>query len=382
MSRAATVLYVDSSPFAGGAARSLLDMAAALPRDRFRPLIAASCPQVAARAGSAGLEAFRVKFPPPTRSPLPWRALPALAGLLAARGELSKIAAGAGAVLVHSNSTWAHLAAGDLLGLPSVWHVRDIVGLAPLVGRLTDTAAAAVATSGAVAAHLARQGVPGEAVRVIPNGVAAGGAPGPAGRAAVRAELRGEWGVPMDAPLLAWVGEFAEWKRPGDFLAALAALRRRMPEARGIVLGAARAEAHYKREKELAGAAGELGLSDALGFLGWREDVPRCLAAADMLISTSENEPFGRGLVEAMAAGTPVLARAGGGVAEVLGEEAGLLLEDPAPEDYARAAAEVLGDGARCSRMADAGRARARERFSPAVAAVKVAALYEELLSG
>ena len=76
------------------------------------------------------------------------------------------------------------------------------------------------------------------------------------------------------------------------------------------------------------------------------------------------------------------MARAGGGVAEVVGEEAGLLLEDPAPEDYARAAAEVLGDAERGARMAAAGRARARELFSPAAAAGKVAALYEELLSG
>lgn len=382
MSGAIPVLYADSSAFAGGAARSLLDLLAALDRGRFRPLLAAACREVLERAGRAGLEVFNVKFPPPARSLLPWRALPALAGLLAARRELRGIAARSGAALVHANGTWAHLAAGDLLGRPSVWHVRDMVELSPLVGRLSDTAAAAVATSGAVAEHLVGQGVPREAVRTIPNGVAAIGVPPAAGRAELRAELRGEWQVPGDAPLVAWVGEFAGWKHPEDFLAALAELRRELPGARGIVLGAARAAAHRGREGELAAAAGELGVAGSVGFLGWREDVPRCLAAADLLISTSEDEPFGRALVEAMAAGVPVVARAGGGVAEVLGDETGLLLDEPAAADYARAAREVLGDRQRGARMGAAGRARARARFSPAAAAARVAALYEELVSG
>lgn len=374
------VLCVDASPFLGGAARSLLDLLSAFPRERLRPVLAASSEEVAAAAISRGIETYRVPFPPPTRNLLPWRALPAAAGLVRARAELWKLADRCAAGVLHSNSTWAHLATGDLLGLPSVWHCRDLVSVKVLAGRLADTAAAVAATSHAMAAFLAAEGVPGGVIRVIYNGVDAWtGLPGEEERAAVRRALRAEWGVPEEAPLAAWVGEFAPWKRTEDFLGALAELRRSEPQARGVVLGAALAEGHQGREAALIGLAGELGLKDAVRFAGWRGDLPRCLVAADLLLATSENEPFGRVLVEAMAAGLPAVARAGGGVAEVLGRDAGVLLESPSARDYAEAAAALLADGERRARLAAAGRRRARELFSPALAAEQFEKLYAEI---
>jgi glycosyltransferase involved in cell wall biosynthesis len=374
------ILFVEASPFLGGAARSLLDLVGALPGGACRPVLAAACAEVAAAGRGAGLDTHIVSCPPPSRSLAPWRSLPALARLLAAREALWRLATGERVRLVHANSTWAHLIAGDLLGLPSIWHCRDLTRLSVLAGRLVDTASCAVAASHAVAGHLSAQGVPPEMIRVIPNGVAVRGVPGAAERPAVRAALRAEWRIPGEAPVLAWAGELAPWKRTEDFLLALAELQKSLPGVRGLVLGAGLAEGHRGREAELAGLANRLGIGAAVRFAGWRPDVPRCLAAADLLVLTSANEPFGRVLVEAMAAGVPVVARNGGGVAEVLGAEAGLILEAPGPADFAAAAARLLADPAERARMAEAGSRRARELFSPELAAERFGRLWAELL--
>jgi glycosyltransferase involved in cell wall biosynthesis len=216
-------------------------------------------------------------------------------------------------------------------------------------------------------------------VRVIHNGVAVRGLPGPEERPAVRAALRAQWHIGPDAPVLAWVGEFAPWKRTEDFLATVAELRRSHPAVRGLVFGAGLAEDHQGRQAALVALANQLGVGAAVRFLGWRPDVPRGLVAADLLVLTSENEPFGRVLVEAMAAGVPVVARNGGGVAEVLGAGTALLIEAPSVADFAAAADRLLSDRAEAARMAEAGIGRAREMFSPELAAERLAQLYGEL---
>ncbi|HOX07979.1 MAG TPA: glycosyltransferase family 4 protein [Planctomycetota bacterium] len=376
---ARTVLFVDASPFMGGAARSLLDLLAAMPGTAVRPVLAAAVNELCAAARSAGVATVRLAFPPPSRSLLPWRALPSLAGVLAARRELSNLAERHHAHLIHSNSTWAHLIAGDVLGLPSIWHCRDLTRLAMASSRLADTATAVIATSQGVAGHLTAQGIPAELVRVIHNGVVVGGLPAEADRPAVRAELRARWGVPAQAPLLAWAGEFSPWKRTEDFLAALVVLRRTRPDVRGVVLGTARAEGTEGRQAELESLASRLGIGAEVAFPGWVQDVPRCLTAADLLVLTSENEPFGRILVEAMAAGLPVVARNGGGVAEVVGKEAGVIIEAPSPRDFAAAAERLLSDPNGAAAMGRAGVRRARDMFSPRLAAERVGQLYEEI---
>ncbi len=376
-----TVLFADTSPFLGGAARSLLDLLGALPLGEVRPLLAAACDEVCAAARSAGVETFQLRFPLPSRSLAPWRSLPAMAQILSTRRELSGIAGRMGAELVHANSTWAHLIAGDLLGLPGIWHCRDLTRLSMLAGRLADTAARVVATSQGVAGHLTAQGLPPDLVRVIHNGVSVEGVPAPEERSALRAALRAGWHVPADAPVLAWAGEFAPWKRTEDFLSAVAELRRRHPAVRALVLGEALSEEHKERPGQLAAFANRLGIGAAVSFLGWRRDVPRCLAAADLLVLTSENEPFGRILVEAMAAGVPVVARNGGGVSEVLGRETGLIIEAPSAADFAAAADRLLSDPRECAEMAAAGVRRARDMFAPELAAGRILELYREVWS-
>ena len=106
----------------------------------------------------------------------------------------------------------------------------------------------------------------------------------------------------------------------------------------------------------------ELGLTDAVTFAGYASDaaVAAAYASADVLVVTSDHEGFCVPVVEAMAAGLPVVAFDQGAVPEVLGD-AGVLVTSRDPYALADAIAGLLADGAARRRIAAAGRRRLAE---------------------
>jgi glycosyltransferase involved in cell wall biosynthesis len=101
-------------------------------------------------------------------------------------------------------------------------------------------------------------------------------------------------------------------------------------------------------------------------FLGFRDDVPRLMTFVDLVLHTSvAPEPFGRVIVEAMLAGTPVLATRAGGPVEIVQEpDTGVLVPPGDPEALATAVQDVLSSPNRARAMAQAAQAYARRRFS------------------
>ena len=98
--------------------------------------------------------------------------------------------------------------------------------------------------------------------------------------------------------------------------------------------------------------AAQLGVADRVAFLGEREDVPDILAALDLLLVPSWEEPFGRVVIEAMSMSVPVIATNVGGPAEVVRDgEDGILLPPGRPATWAAVAFELLSDPgrARCA---------------------------------
>ncbi|MCX7805942.1 MAG: glycosyltransferase family 4 protein, partial [Planctomycetota bacterium] len=110
--------------------------------------------------------------------------------------------------------------------------------------------------------------------------------------------------------------------------------------------------------------------------------VPRLLAASDIFVSTSEGEPFGRALVEAMAAGLPVVATASGAKAEIVEDGAtGFLVPQGSIGAMASACERLLGDAELRRGMGERGRARARESFDVRRTAREIVAIYREILA-
>jgi glycosyltransferase involved in cell wall biosynthesis len=107
-----------------------------------------------------------------------------------------------------------------------------------------------------------------------------------------------------------------------------------------------------------------LSLDGRVRLAGERDDVPDLLAEADVFVLSSASEGMPMSVLEAMAAGLPVVASRVGGIPELVADgETGLLIPPGRPDDLAEALRRVLGDSPLRQRLGDAGRIRVRERF-------------------
>jgi glycosyltransferase involved in cell wall biosynthesis/O-antigen/teichoic acid export membrane protein len=129
--------------------------------------------------------------------------------------------------------------------------------------------------------------------------------------------------------------------------------------------------------------AGELGLSDRVRFLGWRDDVDALLRSVDVLALPSRSESAPIAIVEAMLCGIPAVASDVGGVSElVLDGETGYLVPPDDPHALAAALRRLLDDPELRARLGARGREIAEERYDPATSARMFEAIYRELLDG
>lgn len=212
-----------------------------------------------------------------------------------------------------------------------------------------------IANCEAIRASIVQAGlVPSERVSVIPNGIDPRRI-GSGGGAAVRAEL----GIGPADPVVAVVGRLVPDKAHRDALRAFARLVRELPSARLLVAGDGKLRGELERD------ASETTPQGSVMFLGERKDVPAVLDAADALLVTSVREGMPHVVLEAMAAGTPVVATAVAGIPEMIRDgRDGLLVPPGEPEKAFRATATILSDPALARRLAQAAERRVREEFS------------------
>lgn len=133
--------------------------------------------------------------------------------------------------------------------------------------------------------------------------------------------------------------------------------------------------------KALEKKACELGLDETILFLGLRDDVPELLAISDLFVLSSLYEAQGRVIVEAMAAGLPVIATRVGGVPDVVIDgETGLLVPAADPQALASAIINVLADREKAKQMGQAGRRRVDPEFSVETMVERIDMLYRKLI--
>jgi glycosyltransferase involved in cell wall biosynthesis len=132
----------------------------------------------------------------------------------------------------------------------------------------------------------------------------------------------------------------------------------------------------------LLALAKSLGLGDRVVFLGYRADIPTLLAACDLVVLPSLYEGLPLSLLEAMAAGKPVIASRIGGVDELVADgENGLLVPPGDPHALAGAIRGLLDDSERAGRLAAAGQALVDREFSSAAMGARISGIYEGILS-
>lgn len=245
--------------------------------------------------------------------------------------------------------------------------VRRSVGSRILYALPVDAIAA---ISEGVRDALIRSGVDSARIRVVPSGIDLAPFEQPFDRAALRARL----GVGAGDVLALQVAALAPHKSQTTLLQAMASIRSRHPNLRVWIAGEGPLRDALAREHA------SLGLGESVRFLGFREDVTDLLRAADLFVISSYLEGLGTSILDAMAAGLPVVGTRVGGIPEaVVDGETGVLAPPSDPRALGDALAALAGDPERRARLGEAGRRRAR-LFSADRTEALTRALYEEVL--
>ena len=392
--------YLSTSGHLGGAEVSLCDVLACLRQARPSWRLALVVPRdgrLADAARGLGVETVVLPFPPALarfgeRGATPGsvrtaarlgRAVVATPAYLA---RLRRLLLAQRADVIHTNGLKAHLlgAAAKPPGTALLWHMHDYLRARPLSARLLTWLAgrcdAVLAASESVAVDV--RGVLGKRVVVsaMHNGIDLDRFR-PEGPTVNLDELAGLPAAGAGVVRVGLVAVMSRWKGHELFLAALALLPPDLP-VRGYIVGGPiyDTEASQHRLEALRARASELGLERRVGFTGFIDAPEEAMRALDVVVHAStEPEPFGLVIAEAMACGRAVIASRAGGAAELVEDGMdGLTFRPGDAEQLATRIARLAADPDARRRLGETAGRRA-VRFDRRRLADTLVPLYERL---
>jgi glycosyltransferase involved in cell wall biosynthesis len=346
------VMFVITSMPVGGAETLLTELVRRMDRGRFSPELC--CLKRFDRMGEAlsrEVPAFTGLLSQKYDFPVLWR----LTRLMRRRRIDAVVTVGTGG----DKMFWGRLAAW-LSGVPVICSALHSTGLPDhvefpnrLLAPLTDAFIAVAEPHGRYLAE--HEGCPARKVFVISNGVDAERFhPRPPNR-----QLQEELKLDPAAPVAGIIAALRPEKNHEMFLQVAAAVCRELPAARFLIVG------DGPERTKLESLARSLGVAGAVRFLGTRSDVDEVLSLLDVLLLTSHMEANPICLLEAMAAGKPVVATRVGSVTEtVLPGETGYLVSPGDSQGMAACVLELLSDRTRAADMGRAGREQVIARWS------------------
>lgn len=368
-----SILYLHNREKIAGAEKSLLALVRRLDRQSFIPSFILS-------SDGEFAQALRAEKVPLSICPFaPLRSIRA-DRILASLRALEKIVVRVKPHLLHGNTPRTNLYAGWLgrrRGIPVVWHARNLIygmmlDIEKLLSFLPDRI---ICNSEAIRDRFRGQNGFEKRVLTVHSGIDL-------------SEFRPEIdGTPIRREFgggIAWValvGRIGLGKGHEIFLRASQKVVAQFSNARFLIVGRAEDEDDARREIFLKRLAGRLGLQSQVIFTGYRQDMPRLMAAIDLLVVATEAEPFGRVILEAMAAGKPVVGTSSGGTPELVEhEKTGLLVPPRDSEAMAKAILRLLKNLDEARHFGANGRKRVEAHFSVEAHVRHVEALYHSLL--
>lgn len=393
---ARTIIHLITRLDGGGSARNTLATALGHDRTRFEPLVVAG--QVGRWSDQGGEEAAQANYRRLreaglrslelsclTRPIRPWRDL-------LAYWQLVRLFRRERPALVHTHTSKAGVLgrlAAWTAGIPRVVHTPHGHVFYGHFGPVTSalflwierrlaarTSHMIALTEGEREEHLARGVGRPDRFTVAPSGIdldrfrQARGAPGE------RASRRRALGCPPEAVVIGSVGWLTPVKGHRFLIEALARLKPRFPQLHLVIVGSG-----GLRDDYLALAA-SLGIAESLHLLGARGDVTDCLAGMDLFVLPSLNEGMGRALIEAMAAGLPVVASRVGGIRSLVEDRRnGLLVPPGDAAALASALAELVTRPDWAEELGAAAARRIGESFGTAAMVKTIESVYDRVLA-
>ncbi|HEU5101271.1 MAG TPA: glycosyltransferase family 4 protein, partial [Roseiflexaceae bacterium] len=197
-----------------------------------------------------------------------------------------------------------------------------------------------------------------------------------------RRAARDRLGIDGDRPVLATVARLSQNKGHSFMIRALPEVLKVVPDVLYLIPGEGDSAWHGEGgfRGELERLAEQVGVAEHTRFLGYYPDLETILQASDLLVSPSLREGMQVSLIEAMAAGLPIVATAVGGTPDAVADgESGVLVPPSDADALAGRVIELLGDRERMRRMGAAGRRRAEELFDSRVVAAQVLRACEQV---
>jgi glycosyltransferase involved in cell wall biosynthesis len=384
------VLYVSHTGEWGGGAEIVLQQLASAARcSGYQSYLAGPAGDLMVRIGTLFDGAECIPIPWFRRTFNPIALLFMLLGWTRAVVALVRVARRSDAAIIHANSGVAALAVclpATLLRVPLIWHQWDVVPLRRVnrfvLGACARRCTILLATSTTVAESLVDIGAPRDRVltfyprirrdfgRAVPS----------------KAVCRRELGLPPDGTIIGIVGRLVSRKGHQIFLDAAAGLVRDGMELHAVILGdaphvpgaAGDGDAFVARLRARAAAP---PLNGRVTFLPHRDDVETVLAACDVLVVPSANEPFGIVILEAFAVGTPVVASSSGGPREIIEHErTGLLVLPGDAAGFVAAIRRITEDHVLRDNLVAEGMLRLRADFSEDSLVRELGTIYDGLI--
>jgi glycosyltransferase involved in cell wall biosynthesis len=211
-----------------------------------------------------------------------------------------------------------------------------------------------VASSEAIRRILMRDGIPGEQVVTVHEGIDVerlGKLPA--------VNLRELFFLPHNAPIVGNVAALVAHKGQRHLINAVPLVLREVPDARFVIFGEGPLRAQLEHQIKT------LHLEKHVVLPGFRDDVLSCIKGFDLFVMSSETEGLGTSLLDAMAAGKATIGTDVGGIPEAIEDRvSGLIVPPNDPASLARAIVRLLRDEALAKRMGQAGLVRAKKLFS------------------
>lgn len=368
------VLFVDHTPFAGGAQLALTGHIRHLDPELFEPLVActAQVPRLVAQYQEAGA---RVHLVPLERL----KTLnPAVLGrALRSAWRLRRLIRSEGVDLVVANtSRAAYVASLATAGtrVPLVWWVRDFLFGRTLFRLLRTVPARIICVSEAIRSFYGGTGDPRFATVYVSSETY---------RDEVRpeqvAELRGRWGLSATDVVVGFMGRLVRDKGPDDVIGAIRLLHADFPRLKLLLVGTGKGQ-----ENDIEPELRRLVAQDQLEYVvltGFQSDEALYYRLFDVFVlATREPEPFATSVVQAMMARRPVVATAtGGSVEAVFDRRTGLLVPPGDPSRLAAALRSLLEDPEMAARLAEAGYRHAVAHYRQDVITRQIEQIYREV---
>jgi glycosyltransferase involved in cell wall biosynthesis len=285
--------------------------------------------------------------------------------------------------IIHTNGIKANLitSLAEIKNVPIIWHIQDFYGARPLVAKLlrwaSKKATSAIAISQAVAEDI-KKTLPGLPVEVIYSAIDINYF-SPTNLPAINSTTNS----PIKVGLVA---TFARWKGHNIFIEAASEIIKTDPHlnVNFCIVGGAiyKTRGSQFSEDELKEKAAHLNIADKVEFLGFQQNIAQAYRNLDIVVHAStQPEPFGLAIVEAMACGKPVIVSQAGGAAELFTNNFDAVGVPPGePKALAAAILDLLKHPEKRQFISEKARETVTQRFNHQRLGKQILEVYQKLI--